>query len=682
MKDFFQLIKNIFLAEQDRWNLWLPILFGGGISIYFLLPFEPFWLLGTFAFLLCLILFTFFRKNSICYCFLLGLCFLTGGFAIIQLKANFLSAPRLSKNINFVWVEGTVNNVELYPNAQRLTLEHVFIDRIPIEKTPKYVRIRSNGLTPKIEKGDIIEVRANLMPPGLPIEPGSYAFCRNLWFNQIGASGYATGKPIILQKNKNTPFFDIFEEIRRNIAAHVQAVLPAHQAGVVLPLIIGSTSSISQTTYENYRDAGIAHVLSVSGLHMMLIAGLVFSFVRFLLTLFPPIALRFNIKKIAAVIALIITFFYLMISGLAIPAQRSYLMLCVVFIAVLFDRQALSVRNVCWIAFLILLFKPESLVTASFQLSFGAVLALICTYETLKEPVQNFLHKQNNKLFRWMIGLAFGFLITNIAAGLATAPIAIYHFYRFPTYGILGNFLTSSLFGLAIMPLLLLSVLMMPFNLDVYPLKIAGFFLDLVANITEWIAHLPYASIIIPTLPDWGFLLLITGGIWFCLWKNKIRFLGLLFFLIGTCSFLFHTTSDLFISQGGKLIAYQEKGHFYFSSLNRQKKTRQQWMERNGFDSNNNISLIKEELFQINGYTIALSSDYCGIADIIIAKQKNAPLCDSAMVLDYKTLWNKGTHTLFFKDNNFYIKNAADSLGFRLWHPNYKNPFLLDFFNN
>lgn len=682
MNRIYSLIKDLFLAEQDRWNLWLPVAFGLGIALYFILPQEPFWALGPLLFLLCLAGFLLTRKNIFLYCFFLALCFTTGGFALIQTKAHLAAAPRLSKNIHFVWVEGTVDQVELYPNARRITLSDVFIDRITPEKTPKRVRIRANGLSPVIHKGDRIEIRANLMPPGLPTEPSGYAFCRPLWFSRIGATGYATGQPVILQKSNASSWTDLFETLRQKIGNRIRDVLPPEQAGVVLPLVIGSGTSISQKTYNHYRDAGIAHVLSVSGLHMMLIAGLVFAFTRFFLTLFPAVALRINTKKTAAVIALIITFLYLMISGLAVPAQRSYWMLFVVFTAVLLDRQALSVRNVCWIGFFILLFKPESLVTASFQLSFGAVLALICAYEALKKPVQIYLHKQKNKFVRWVIGLAFGFLITNIAAGLATAPIAVYHFYRYPNYGILGNFLTSSLFGILIMPLLLISVLCMPFGWDVYPLKAAGFFLDLVADITAWIAGLPKASVLVPALPTWGFACFILGGLWVCLWKTKIRALGLLFLIIGAFSFLGHTTPDLFISQGGRLIGLQENGHFSFSTHRREKRTRQSWMERNGFNPTDPIDLIETPSVELKGYHIALTPDACAGADIAVLPQKETPACEAPLILDYKTLWNKGAHTLFLTPTGIDVRNAADTMGMRLWHPNVQAPFLLDFFMN
>lgn len=682
MNRIYSLIKDLFLAELDRWNLWLPVAFGLGIAVYFLLPQEPFWAVGPLLFLMCMAGFLLTRRNVCLYCFFLALCFATGGFALIQTKANLAAAPRLSKNMRFVWVEGTVDQVELYPNARRLTLSDVFIDRISPEKTPKRVRIRANGLSPEIKKGDRIEIRANLMPPGLPTEPGGYAFCRPLWFSQIGATGYATGHPVVLQKKDALSGMDLFENLRQKIGDRIRTVLPPEQAGVVLPLVIGSGTSISQKTYNHYRDAGIAHVLSVSGLHMMLIAGLVFAFMRFFLTLFPPVALRINTKKTAAVVALIIPFLYLMISGLAVPAQRSYLMLFVVFTAVILDRQALSVRNVCWIGFFILLFKPESLITASFQLSFGAVLALICAYEALKKPVQIYLHKQKNKCVRWLIGLAFGFLITNIAAGLATSPIAVYHFYRYPTYGILGNFLTSSLFGILIMPLLLISVLCMPFGWDVYPLKAAGFFLDLVADITAWIAGLPKASVLVPALPTWGFACFILGGLWVCLWRTKIRLGGLVFLFIGAFSFLCHTTPDLFISQGGRLIGLQENGHFSFSTLNREKRTRQSWMERNGYDPNATVNLIETPFVDVKGYRIALTPEACAGADIAILPQKETPPCEAPLILDYKTLWNKGAHTLFLTPTGISVKNAADTMGMRLWHPNVQAPFLLDFFTN
>ena len=155
-----------------------------------------------------------------------------------------------------------------------------------------------------------------------------------------------------------------------------------------------------------------------------------------------------------------------------------------------------------------------------------------------------------------------------------------------------------------------------------------------------------------------------------------------MFLFIGAFSFLGHTTPDLFVSQGGRLIGLQENGHFSFSTLNREKRTRQSWMERNGYDPNAPVSLIETPFVDVKGYRIALTPEACAGADIAVLPQKETPLCEAPLILDYKTLWNKGAHTLFLTPTGISVKNAADTMGMRLWHPNVQAPFLLDFFTN
>lgn len=678
MKKIITAIENFLIDEQSRLNLWLPVLFGIGIALYFVLPFEPKLEIGLVAVLISFTTLFFVRHKVWTSRFILGLCFLVVGFSYVQLKAHLMAAPRLDYNHSFVMVQGEIEQSEILPSGQRLTLSHILIENIPPTQMPRKVRLRINGLTERFTKGDIIQIKANLMPPNLPAEPDSYAYCRRAWFDQIGAVGYAMGKPTLLKKATNQT--NMFEQTRQRIATRVLHVLDKDEANIVLPLIIGEQSAVPQSVYDAYRDAGIAHVLSVSGLHMMLVAGIVFSFLRFFMALIPSIALRFNIKKIAAVVALIITFFYLMISGMAVPAQRSYIMLFVVFFAIVVDRQALSVRNVCWVGFIVLLLQPESIISASFQLSFAAVLALICAFEAAKQPMRLFLKKRTNPIIKWVLAFTCSFLLVNLVAGLATTPYALFHFHRYPTYGILGNFLTSSLFAVVIMPLLLISVVLMPFGWDIYPLKAAGFCLDIVGDITVWIAHLPFASVLVPAMPIWGLIFCTFGGLWLCLWQTRPRFLGILFIVIGTFSFLTHHSPDIFISQGGQLIGVYDTTtkQMSFTSLTKKKRYRRMWMESNGLSPDTQITKIEEDLITIKGKKIALSYEACSQADIAILTQKNTATCSAPVQLRYRDLWRKGTHTIDLTAEK--ITNSADSMGQRLWYPQYRYmPFLLDF---
>jgi competence protein ComEC len=131
------------------------------------------------------------------------------------------------------------------------------------------------------------------------------------------------------------------------------------------------------------RDSGLAHLLSISGLHIGLAAGLFFFGLRFGLAFIPAIALRYPVKKWAAVLAIAAALLYAGLAGWTTPTQRSVIMAGIAFLAIILDRSPISLQLVAWAAFLVLLFQPDSLLGASFQMSFAAVFALVVVFERL-----------------------------------------------------------------------------------------------------------------------------------------------------------------------------------------------------------------------------------------------------------------------------------------------------------
>ena len=184
--------------------------------------------------------------------------------------------------------------------------------------------------------------------------------------------------------------------MRDKINRRIDAVLPESTRNIGKALITGNSKGVPFETYQNYRNAGIAHILSVSGLHMSLLAGIVFFIIRTVLSLIPYVSLRWNTKKTASFCALMICFFYLQISGMSYAAQRAFIMVALMLSAVLLNRRPLSVVSVAWAAFFVLLFSPESLVSPGFQLSFSAVTALICVYETGIKKYVSLSEKKSN----------------------------------------------------------------------------------------------------------------------------------------------------------------------------------------------------------------------------------------------------------------------------------------------
>jgi competence protein ComEC len=227
------------------------------------------------------------------------------------------------------------------------------------------------------------------------------------------------------------------------------------------------------------RDSGLAHVLAISGLHMVIMAGTVFW-----------LALRFAIKKWAAAIALLAAAFYLALSGATVPTVRAWIMMSIFLIAVMLDRPAITMRNVALAALAILVAAPESLFDPSFEMSFAAVIGLVAFYEWLTRRKRQYLPDVSPawRGLRWSGALVFGAGLTTLIAGTAVAPFAVYHFHRMTHFGLVANMIAAPLVSLIIMPMALLSLIAMPFGLEAWPLQVMGYGIELMMGAAQWVA--------------------------------------------------------------------------------------------------------------------------------------------------------------------------------------------------
>lgn len=221
-----------------------------------------------------------------------------------------------------------------------------------------------------------MELVAKLMPLASASLPGGYQFDRKSFYLGLSGSGYSESRVLPVDCREPASWRERFSfkvaGWRQSIMEKIKRILPPDEASVASAVIAGEQTGINSRLIQNYRDSGLAHFLSISGLHMSMLAGLMFFFIRLLMALIPPLTLRCDSKKVSAVFALLISVVYLLISGAAIPAQRAFIMTFIVLLGVLLDRRAISMKTIAWAAFLVLLITPEALVGASFQMSFAA----------------------------------------------------------------------------------------------------------------------------------------------------------------------------------------------------------------------------------------------------------------------------------------------------------------------
>jgi competence protein ComEC len=463
------------LAERERWALWAPVAMGLGVATYFGLSVEPPWALaaatvaGSAALLFAL------RGTGPWRILVLGVFLIAIGFAAAQLRTMMVAGPVLDGKLASVRLEGRVRDVEYLPGGRRLRLGEVIVPGLP--DPPAQVRLRLTSLDPPLVPGDWISLRATLRAPSRPVAPGAYDFRRDLFFDRIGAVGFAFGRAKLVSAETigdaeplSHRLWRSFADLRALIERRILAAMPdADTAGVAVAFVTGSQTAVPNPVLDAMRNSGLAHLLSVSGLHIGLAIGILFFLTRAGLALVPAIALRWPIKKWAAALALLGAAFYTLLSGASVPVVRSFLMAGIVLLAVLADRQAITMRPVAIAALVVLLIWPDSLMGPSFQLSFAAIVALTAVWEELSPRRARQLGPARRGL-RWLFDLA----LSSIVATLATAAFGIYHFNRLSGYGVIANMLAVPITGFWVMPWLILSLLLMPLGLESWALAPAG----------------------------------------------------------------------------------------------------------------------------------------------------------------------------------------------------------------
>lgn len=549
-------LKKYFYQERECWMCWFPVLFGIGIGIYFVLPVEPSkWIIVCVIEVLLLVAFCLRRYPEKLF-IVSGALIIAFGFADIQGQTIYKSSTlEVLQNKEVTYFKGRISKIDFSAKQKvRLMLE----DASDYDKSRRgKFRITLSSRKTELKEGQCVEMIVTLMPNFLPVLSDSYQFGRKAFFEGISASGYALSKAYVTDCDTEPKLWNKLGQtlryVRKAIVSRIEKYLPPDEAGIAAAIVAGERGGISKQITENYRNSGLAHFLSISGLHMSMVAGMAFFALRMLLTMIPQYACRYNSKKVAAVFAIFISFVYLLISGAEIPTQRAFIMTFVVLLGVLADRRAISMRMVSFAALVVLVISPNALISAGFQMSFAAVVVLIAFYERYASTINKLFSGKN--IFQIIMAYMSGLVISDFVASLATLPFAIYHFNQVAVYTTLGNLLAGPIIGLLIMPFVLVALLAMPFGLEFLPLKLVGLGIYWVNAITDWVAHLPEAGFKIMAMPLWGLIFMVVGGLWLCLWQQKWRRFGIVAVLLGILSIFMVKKPDALYDASGKTIA-------------------------------------------------------------------------------------------------------------------------------
>lgn len=686
-----------FLAERERWFLWLPALLGAGIAGYFLLPAEPPLLplrLGVAALLLALLLFA---RRAVWRLPLIAVLALASGFWLAAERTASVAAPVLQRPSGAVWLEGRILEVEPRDAGHRLLLDRLSFGGLQEPDTPKRVRITLNRDGAVLWPGDRIRLRVMLLPPPEPAMPGAFDFARYAWYRQIGAVGYAISTPEPLPMIEPDGWRDAallqLSTLRQDWTRRITSQTEGAGGAIAAALMTGVRGPIPDSVDAAFRDSGLAHILSISGLHLTLVAGLLFFLLRALLALSPRLALEYPIKKWAAVAALLGAAAYTLVSGAALPTLRALAMIALALLAAMLDRRAITLRAVAWAALLLLILWPDSLLDPGFQMSFAAVTALVAAFEHLSPK----LTRWRSEAGPWRIALLWllGIMAASFVAGLGSSFFAAYHFNRVADYALVANLLAAPLVDFLIMPLAVLAFLLMPLGLEGLALTPMVWCVDLLIALAQWVAGWPDAVGVVPAMPLWGLTAITLGGLWLCLWRQHWRWFGSLGLVLGTLSPWVTPAPDLLVGGDGRLLAARASdGRYYLTQVPPRGFAAETWWERLGAPplypwpalrrgqvdgrpgTDGSLRCDPDGCsWRYSGFLVALPrqpkaiTEDCRHADAVIATQMPVRYrCPAAkVVIDRNDLWRSGTHALYLRPNEIWVETVAQTRGRRPW---------------
>jgi competence protein ComEC len=553
-------LERWFAADTAAGRLlpWLPVCFGIGIVIYFAAEHEPALWAGLVLTGILSIIAYIARARPVAFPLLIGATAAAAGFAVATVKTARIAHPILQHSAWNVPLSGFIEVREQREKTDRIVVRvHSIEGRL--RDAPERVRLSVKKRTaPPV--GTFVQVTARLNPPLRPLRPGGYDFSRDLYFQRIGATGFVTGAIRIAEPpvppSAWVRYATAIAKMRAVIDTRIRAALSGDEAAIASALLTGTRDAISAPVNDALFISGLGHVLSISGYHMAVVAGIVFFAVRGLLALVPLLALRYAIKKWAALAALAAALFYLLLSGAEVATQRSFIMTAIVLIGVMIDRAALTLRNLALAALAVLIFIPEAVVHPSFQMSFAATMALVAAYERGIPWMQAGAETPRGARIALWGGREIATLIVmSLAAGCATMPYVGYHFHRLGPYGVIANVLAMPIVSVLVMPAGLLAILAIPFGLDGPLWRLMGLGIDWMIWVAQFVAGLPGAVGRIVAFGGGPLLLCTLGLLLLCLLRSHLRWAGAVVIAIAAFWAFRAPVPDVHVGNRGNVVA-------------------------------------------------------------------------------------------------------------------------------
>ncbi|MHB2265139.1 ComEC/Rec2 family competence protein [Aliihoeflea sp. PC F10.4] len=573
--------------------LFVPVLLALGTLIYFNLPWEPGFVSLLVPVLISLALLPATVAGGVTRAAIAAILLTFAGMMAAKVETRLADTKVLGSEIT-IQLTGRVVRIEHQESGRvRLTLDVVSTGRPELRYAPDRVRVTARSIPDGLVPGAGVVGIARLMPPSGPVRPQSYDFAFKRYFDGIGGSGFFMRGPdateLATASTRKERLGTWIESRRGDVAERIVARIGGMEGGIAAALITGIRTGIPEAANEAMRITGLYHVISISGLHMALVGGTIMVSIRTAAAFFPGLATRHPVKKYAAGTALFGTGFYLIVSGGDIAAQRAFLMLAVMLIAVLFDRAALTMRNLAISALIIILVSPHEVIGPSFQMSFAATAALIAAYGAWSARKRDRLEDRGPPpkagLLRSGLSNATALAMTSIIAGVATALFTAWHFQQISPLGVIANLTAMPLVSIIIMPMAVLATVLMPVGLDGLPLDLMGMGIWGMTTIAFWLAErsafdatgaIPLSAVLVLTCAL--VILTMTGGV--------LRWAAVPLIAAGIALLATRQLPDVLISEDARLVAVSTTSGGI--AVNRQRPNRftiQNWLR--AFDVQN-----------------------------------------------------------------------------------------------
>ena len=656
-------------AAMRRLFLLLPFAAIAGLIAYAALPVEPApEALAAVGVALGVVVVLLRRSASLPFAALLAAAWF--GFCLLPLHGLWFGTNMLTRPAYGLYEARVEEIVSATPESRRIVVSGLVpvADDRPVDIARARLVVPPD---PPLAPGDLIRARLRLAPVPGPVLPGTFDGQFHAYFSGIGAYGNVTGDFALVAVGDSLDLTRAVEGLRMAIGARIDAVLDGPSAAIGRAMVVGDQSAIDDGTREIMAASGLAHVYSISGLHLSIVAGGVFFLLRLLLASIPATASRWPVKKIAAVGGILAAAGYLLLAGGLgnVPALRSTIMLALIFGAVLAGRRALTMRNVAIAALAIIVLDPASVFRASFQLSFTAVVALIGIYEMPRSP-RTGDRSWGERLWAtiWMTAL------TSFIAGTATLLFSAYHFQQTAPLGVLGNVLVLPVVSIIIMPFAVLSVLAMPLGVEAPFVSIMGWGVDRMMDGAMLVAQWSEGLTGNPLLTSTALMIGLAALAWFAFVNSWWRLLGPaaavpLVLLVGL-----DQRPDILIADTTQAVALRTEAGVGLISGRGGSFATEVWSEHyrepiaetvDGLRCDSLGCIATTERFSVAVIrNPAAFAEDCGLHALVIARVRAPATCTGSLVIDADALATGGVHWLHWNDAaaRFDIRTAVPNV--------------------